>query len=255
MVVLCSRNRSSPERPQPMAETQYELFRDLDRHCVAGGVHDKDYLEAVRRKRACIDSQLNRDNPLVREVLEGRTTFAAVYDRYSHAFRGIRRFLPMAHDDAWNERLEQLARIIPNVQHFLRRSALATDNPMTCALYGVVASAAVSLVWMHAASGDNDGGEFNSVVVFALALGLGCFGFGAGLFAVKKYRTRDPHRIHAREAAGYMDLNYNCYRTFDDEAWAKFVALKTTPPGCGGAPASAMPSMSAPHAAKSAATT
>ena len=51
-----------------------------------------------------------------------------------------------------------------------------------------------------------------------------------------KYRTRDPDRIHAREAALYMDLNYNCHRTFDDEAWAKFVSLKTTPPGVKPAP-------------------
>jgi hypothetical protein len=232
-----------------MADTQYELFRDLDRHCVAGGVQDGDCLEAVRRKRACIESELNRANPLVREVLEGRTTFATVYDSYSHAFRGIRRFLPMAHDDALNERLEQLGKIVPNVRHFLRRSALAADNPFTCALYGVVASSAVTLVWRHAGGGDTEGGDLNVVTIFSLALGLGLVGFVAGLFAAMKYRTRDPNVIHAREAAVYMDLNYNCHRTFDDEAWAKFVALKTTPTGTGSIPAPAAPTPRAQSAA------
>jgi hypothetical protein len=222
-----------------MADTQYELFRDLDRHCVAGGVLERDCLEAVRRKRACIESELNRDNPLVRDVLEGRTTFTAVYDSYSASFRGLRRFLPMAHNEVHNQRLEQLGRIVPNVRHFVRRSVFALDNPFTCALYGIVASLAVSLVWNHAGDGDNDVNTFNSVMALALAIGLGAVGFIAGLFAMMTYRTRASNSIHAREAAVYMDLNYNCHRTFDDEAWAKFVALKTTPVGCGcSAPAS-----------------
>jgi hypothetical protein len=243
-----------------MADTQYELFRDLDRHCVAGGVQEGDCLEAVRRKRACIDSQLNRDNPLVREVLEGRTTFAAVYDDYSHAFRGLRRFLPMAHDERHNERLEQLAKIVPNVRHFVRRSALAADNPVTCTLYGLVASSAVSLVWTHALNSDAEtggAGGLDSVMVFALALALGLVGFIAGLFAMMKYRTRDPNVIHAREAAVYMDLNYNCHRTFDDAAWARFVALKTAPcaPSPGGPPAPDAAPTPSPRPAKSTAAT
>ncbi len=64
-----------------------------------------------------------------------------------------------------------------------------------------------------------------------MILGLGAVGFFAGLLSMFKYRTRNPDKIHAREAAVYMDLNYNCHRTFDDEAWAKFVALKAAPPG------------------------
>lgn len=238
-----------------MADTQYELFRDLDRHCVAGGVLERDCLEAVRRKRACIESELNRDNPLVRDVLEGRTTFTAEYDRYSHAFRGIRRFLPMAHNETWNQRLEQLGKIVPNVRHFTRRSALALDNPLTCALYGVVASLAIALVLNHAMDGDNDVDTFDSVMAFGLGLGLGLAGFIAGLFAMMKYRTRAPNAIHAREAAAYMDLNYHCHRTLDDEGWARFVAEKTAATDCGcGTPgataATAAPSPPKPAAAR-----
>jgi len=212
-----------------MADTQYELFRDLDRHCVAGGVQEPDCLQAVRRKRDVITSALNQQNPLARDVLAGRTTFVAVYDEFSHKFRGVHRFLPMPHDDALNERLEHLARIVPNVGHFVTRSIFATDNPVTCTLYGAIASVAVTLVGAQVVSGENDGGTIDGFTGALLAVGLGFLGFVAGGFAAYKYRTRNPNRIHAREAAAYMDLNYNCHRTFDDEAWAKFVALKTTP--------------------------
>src|SRR5690606_31189666 len=114
-------------------DTQYELFQDLDRHCVAGGVQTSECLEAVRRKRDAIQSALNQQNPLVREVLAGRTTFVAIYDEFSRGFRGIRRFLPLPHDEVHNERLENLAKIVPNTAHFARRSIFATDNPVTCA--------------------------------------------------------------------------------------------------------------------------
>jgi hypothetical protein len=238
-----------------MADTQYELFRDLDRHCVAGGVLERDCLEAVRRKRACIESELNRDNPLVREVLAGRTTFTEAYDGFSRGFRGLRRLLPMAHNDAFNQRLEQLGKIVPNVRHFLRRSVFALDNPCTCALYGIIASLAVNLVWAHAAKGDGDGETFDSVTAFTLSLGFGIVGFVAGLYAMLKYRTRAPDKIHAREAAEYMDLNYSCHRTLDDEAWAKFVALKTAPSSCGSFPAVASSAPGTSHTAKSAAAT
>lgn len=238
-----------------MADTQYELFRDLDRHCVAGGVQDAECLEAVRRKRACIESELNRKNPLVREVLEGRTTFSATYDDFSRAFRGFRRFLPMRHDDAHNERLEHFAAIVPNTRHFVRRSVLATDNPVTCAAYGIVAAAGVVLVWSHAIGTDGDGRSLESETVAAVVLGLAFLGFIAGLFAMVKYRTRVQGSIHAREAALYMDLNYNCHRTFDDEAWARFVALKTTPSPHPGFPAATEPGPVTPPSPKSAAAT
>jgi hypothetical protein len=213
-----------------MADTQYELFRDLDRHCVAGGVQTPDCLEAVRRKREAITSALNQDNPLIRDVAAGRTTFVAIYDEFSHGFRGVHRFLPMPHDDDHNERLQQLARVVPNVRHFTRRSIFATDNPATCTVYGVLASIAIALVAARAVMADDEAAGFDGVMLAMIAILCGVLGFVAGLFAMYKYRTRDPNRIHAREAAAYMDLNYNCHRTFDDEAWAKFIALKTAAP-------------------------
>jgi hypothetical protein len=221
-----------------MADTQYELFQDLDRHCVAGGVQATECLEAVRRKRDAITSALNQQNPLVHEVMAGRTTFVAAYDEFSRGFRGIRRFLPQPHDDAHSERLENLAKIVPNVGHFARRSIFATDNPVTCACYGAIASIAVALVGRQAvgAEGAGEAAAYDGRTFLLLALGLGFAGFVAGLVSMYRYRTRDRDQIHAREAAEYMDLNYNCHRTFDDEAWAKFVALKTARrPGTGGA--------------------
>ena len=190
-----------------MADTQYELFRDLDRHCVAGGVQAPDCLEGVRRKREAIMSALNRDNPLVREVLAGRTTFTAIYDEFSRSFRGIRRFLPMPHDDEHNERLEHLAKILPNVRHFVRRSVFATDNPITCTIYGVVASAAIALVGTHAVAADGDGESLDGVTIAMLAIFCGFLGFVAGLLAMYKYRTRNPNSIHAREAAHASSSN------------------------------------------------
>lgn len=217
-----------------MADTQYELFRDLDRHCVAVSMNSTDCREAVRRKRESIDSLLNRENPLVREVLEGRTTFTAIYDGFSQEFRGIRRFLPKSHSEAYNERLECFGKIVPNVRHFTRRSLFAMDNPVTCAFYGVIAAVAVSLVWAHAQRTEVEGASgmegFSLGTLIALALGCGAAGMFAGLFAMLRYRTRQSDSIHAREAAAYMDLNYTCHRTGDDGAWAKFVALKATPP-------------------------
>jgi hypothetical protein len=143
----------------------------------------------------------------------------------------------MAHNDALNLRLEHLGKIVPNVGHFVRRSVFAMDNPFTCALYGIIASLGVLLVWTHAAANDNEGQGPDSIMAFDLALALGLAGFVAGVFAMTKYRIRAQNKIHAREAAAYMDLNYHCHRTLDDEAWARFVALKTTPPGAGSFPA------------------
>ena len=216
-----------------MPNTQYALFRDLDRHCVAVSMNAADCREAARRKRAIIDSPLNRDNPLVREVMAGRTTFTAIYDDFSRGFRGVRRFLPKPHSEEYNERLECFGKIVPNVRHFTRRSVWAMDNPATCALYGIIVSAAIAMIWAHALGNDADragGAEaVDRATILAFAFGCGSVGFLAGLLAMLKYRTRSSEMIHAREAAAYMDLNYNCHRTLDDEAWAKLVALKTTP--------------------------
>jgi len=122
----------------------------------------------------------------------------------------------------------------------------AADNPVTCTIYAIIASLAISLIWDHAVANDSEHGGIDAFTLLALALGFGFVGFFAGLFAMFKYRTRNPDLIHAREAAVYMDLNYNCQRTFDDAAWAKFVALKAAPPG-------AMP-LAAPAAARPPAT-
>ncbi len=222
-----------------MLDNQYQLFRDLDRRCVAGGLRPGECAETVRLKRASIDTERMRSIPLVQDVLAGRTTFVAAYDSYSRAFRGLRRFVPLTHDDDWNARLGQLALIVPNVKHFMRRSLLALDNPVACMIYSLIAAAGVALVLAHAAREDEEaatgllnvqpGDPLTSAdavadqsfvfifLLFALA------GFMAGVFAMFKYRTRDSRAIHAREAAAYMDLNYGYYRIGDDEAWAKFI--------------------------------
>ena len=126
-----------------MFDIQYNFFRDLDRRCVAEGLSDAQCAAVVELKRKAIDSTLNRSNPLAAEVLAGRTTFVAAYDGFSHAFRGVRRFVPKTHDAGWNERLEQLALIVPNVRHFRRRSLLAADNPTTLTAYGAIAGLAL----------------------------------------------------------------------------------------------------------------
>lgn len=217
-----------------MADSQYELFRNLDRRCTMDQAAPADCLEAVRKKRAIIQNELNQTNPLVREVLEGESTFAGIYGEYSRALRGFRRFLPLPHDAARNERLEHLARIVPNVAHFKRRSLLAADNPITTAVYAVVASFALGFIWSLAnrdsAPTDSAGSAAEGRLQLLLAAVFGCIGFGLGLFAMLRYRTRDNKHIHAGEAAAYMDLNYECYRKFDDESWAEFMALKQKPP-------------------------
>jgi len=216
-----------------MADTQYELFQNLDRRCTMGEVTPAECVEAVRRKRAIIEGELNQTNPLVREVVEGTSTFTAIYNHFSRALRGFRRFLPLSHDASQNERLEYLARIIPNVDHFKRRSLLVVDNPITSTVYAVIASFALGFVWNLAnrdsAPTDTSGLAAEGHFQLLLAALFGFIGFGIGLFAMLRYRTRDNQRIHASEAAAYMDLNYECYRTFDDEAWAQFMVLKQNP--------------------------
>ena len=225
-----------------MRDNQYQLFRDIDRRCVAGGLKTDECTEAVRLKRASIESDRFRNIPLVQAVLEGSTTFVEAYDSYSRAFRGIRRFAPHPHDHEWNARLEQLASVVPNVRHFVSRSLFALDNPVTCTIYGLIAAAGIALVLAHASRGDDDAADAletanrtdaiasadavtdqSFVVLFVLC---GIVGFMAGVFAMLKYRTRDSSMIHAREAAAYMDLNYGYYRIGDDRAWAQFIHLQ-----------------------------
>ncbi len=202
-----------------MFDIQYHFFRDIDRRGVAEGLTDEQCAKMVELKRRAIDSALNRSNPLVAEVLAGRTTFVATYDRFSHAFRGVRRFVPKGDDAEWNERLEQLARIVPNVRHFRRRSLLAADNPLGLTAYGAVAGAAVRV--LVAATAENDDApllpwaEAPASLVGAMAV----LGFVFGTAAMFKYRIRDYGQIHAREAASYMDLNYGFFIAGDTRGW------------------------------------
>ncbi|BET66965.1 hypothetical protein ASA1KI_18830 [Opitutales bacterium ASA1] len=213
-----------------MRDNQYQLFRDLDRRCVAGGMDAAECAEAVRLKRASIDSDRMREIPLVRDVLEGRTTFVAAYDRCSRALRGLRRFVPRRHDGEWNDQVAQLGAVVPNVSHFRRRSLFALDNPVACTIYGLAAAAGVAVVLAHASREDDDvteglidaagGGDVAGQSFVMLFLLFGIVGFTIGSYGMLKYRTRDSKTIHAREAATYMDVNYGYYRNGDDAAWA-----------------------------------
>jgi len=217
-----------------MADSQYDLFRDLDRRCTRSDVTLADCREAARKKRAIIEGELNQTNPLVREVISGQATFTGIYREFSQGLRGIRRFLPLPHHRALNERLEHLAKIIPNVDHFKRRSLLAADNPLTTAVYAVIASFGLGFVWNAAnresipAESAGVAAEGHMQLLVAALCGFG--GFGLGLYAMLRYRTRDNQRIHAGEAARYMDLNYECYGRLDDAAWAEFMLAKQRPP-------------------------
>ncbi|RME73038.1 MAG: hypothetical protein D6781_01155 [Verrucomicrobia bacterium] len=211
-----------------MADTQYELFRDLDRRCVAGGLDEADCAEAVRMKRASIESEKIRSNPVAREVLDGKTTFVAVYDGFSREFRGLRRFIPHRHDPEKNERLRYLAEIVPNVRHFTRRSLVAMDNPVNGVIYGLLASVMLNTLFLRGDRSEALVAASEPIVSWQFILTLACAaaGFMAGVAAMLKYRTRDPQQIHAREAAAYMDLNYAYYRLGDDEAWARCIRVQ-----------------------------
>jgi len=211
-----------------MRDNQYHFFRDLDRHCVAGGLKEAECTEIVGRKKQSIDSILTKDNPVAREVLSGKSTFVGVYDRFSQDYRGLRRFVPHGHDDALNTRLEHFARIVPNVAHFKRRSFFAADNPITCTLYGGIAGLAADLVWarlVHDIGGTVGGAGTDAAAYFFLGVLFGFGGFVVGAVSMIRYRTRDPRQIHAREAAAYMDLNYEIYRNRDDRGWARFIRV------------------------------
>lgn len=202
-----------------MFDVQYNFFRDLDRRCLAEGLGEAQCAAVVELKRKTIDSALNRSNPLAVEVLEGRATFVGTYDGFSHSFRGLRRFVPKSFDAGWNERLEQLALVVPNVRHFRRRSLFAADNPTNLTLYGTLVGAGV---WALAA-GSTEPGEPPLLpwagAPTALVAGLAALGFAFGTAAMFKYRIRDYKQIHAREAAGYMDLTYGFFRAGDTRGW------------------------------------
>ena len=193
-----------------MHDTQYELFQELDRRCVAGGFAENDCRESVRLKRASIELENSRGNPVVRDVLAGRTTLVAEYDAFSHAFRGVRRFLPMPHIAARNERLRYLAKIVPNVRHFTRRSLLAVDNPVTAGFYGFVASMALLLVLGLVLRSELDEERVTLAAGWTggwVSLGFTAVGVLAGSLAMVKYRTRDPQQIHAREARSALPIS------------------------------------------------
>jgi len=211
-----------------MADTQYELFRDLDRRCVAGGLDEEECSEAVRKKRASIESESIQRNPLVQEVLAGKTTFVALYDSFSREFRGVRRFIPHRHSPEKNERLRYLGQIIPNVKHFTRRSVLAMDNPLIGIVYGVVTAFVFGTLLLRPDRSEEVTERLSTGVSwqFILLCAGGIAGFLIGLVAMFKYRTRDPQHIHAREAAAYMDLNYAYYRLNDNDAWARCIRVQ-----------------------------
>lgn len=211
-----------------MPDTQYELFRDLDRRCIAGGLEDKDCQETVLQKRASIESERMQRNPIVKEVLAGENTLVAIYDSFSREFRGLRRFIPHRHSEEKNERLRALAHIIPNVKHFTRRSVFAFDNPVSGIIYGTVAAFFLAVPMLRVDRGDDIADRLASSVSwqFVFLCGCGITGFIIGVAAMLKYRTRDPRHIHAREAAAYMDLNYAYYRLSDNNSWAQCIKVQ-----------------------------
>jgi len=214
------------ENGSRMRDNQYHLFRDLDRRCVARGFKEADCAEIVNRKKQSIDFILIKENPVVREVLSGENTFVGIYDSFSRSYRGLRRFVPQEHDDALNARLEYFSRIVPNVSHFRRRSVFAADNPVTCTLYGVIAGLAADLIWaqlIHDFGGAVGESGRDAAAYYFLGVIFGFGGFVVGTVSMMRYRTRDPRQIHAREAAAYMDLNYEFYRNQDDGGWAHFI--------------------------------
>jgi hypothetical protein len=206
-----------------MQDTQYAIFRDLDRRCVAGGLEIGECRNAVEAKRSIIEGEINQANPIVKDVLAGRTTFVAEYDSFSRGLRGVRRFLPRAHDSVHNTRVRQLGEVVPNVGHFVTRSVFAVDNPINGFVCGILASFAVDMVVVHALRDEADGA---GLLPFYLGLCFAFAGFVAGCVATLKYRTRDPQFIHAREAAAYMDMNYAFYGTGDERAWAEFIRMQ-----------------------------
>lgn len=218
-----------------MNETQYELFRDLDRRCVAEDLAPGRCAEAVEYKRQLIDGGFNRANPLAADVLAGKTTFTAAYDSFSREFRGLRRLVPKAHDESRNEKLRQLAQIVPNVGHFRRRSWLAADNPVNLTLYGALAGVAIGVLVSASDSGSDGNAAMQRLFSsgqFTFECLMAAVGFVFGVGAMLKYRTRRFDQIHAREAAAYMDASYEFFRRGDCAAWAE--QLKSAPTEGGG---------------------
>jgi len=208
-------------------ENLYRHFQELDRRCLSDGLGQERCTEVAALKRRTIESPRFKNNPIAAEVLAGRTTFVAVYDSFSREFRGLRRFVPKSHDPDWNERLDCLAQIIPNVGHFKRRSYLAFDNPLGSVLYGIIAGFGIAIILAIEQTSGGEPGEAVELVTGShgttlMAL-MACVGFVFGSVAMLKYRTRDYKMIHGREAAGYMDLNYAFFRASDDTAWARML--------------------------------
>ena len=213
-------------------QTLYSIFQDLDRRAVSEGMRRERCEEIVGMKRRTIETAQFKNNPLIADVLAGRTSFVAIYDSFSREFRGFRRFVPKSHDPVWNERLDNLSQVIPNVRHFKRRSYLAFDNPCGSVIYGAIVGIGISII---TALGQSSGGEPGDAVdVGTGAQGrmlmylMAGAGFVFGSIMMLKYRTRDYNQIHAREAAGYIDLNLALFRANDDAAWARMFEVTGT---------------------------
>ena len=206
-------------------QTLYSIFQDLDRSAVSDGTRRERCEEVVAHKRRTVESTQFKNNPLVASVLAGQTSFVAIYDSFSREFRGVRRFIPKSHDPVWNERLDQLSQVIPNVRHFKRRSYLAFDNPLGTTIYGVIAGFGVAVVMSLGQSSGGEPGDAVGLVFGSMGKTLVYLMAGAGFIfgsiAMLKYRTRDYNQIHAREAAGYIDLNLALFRANNDSAWAR----------------------------------
>ena len=216
-----------------MDQNQYTIFKELDRAYVAGGFGDLDTKRIVTQKRESIESLISQSNPLVQSVLAGNDSFAKSYHSFSHSFRGYRRFLPRRDDPLSNERLQNLAKVVPNVIHLKRRSLFAADNPITCIVYAVLFSFVAGGLWIQTLS---DSGEKVSYATFVFSqaqffLSISCAlgGLVMGAVAMLRYRTRNMKQIHAREAAMYMDLNYSFYRSNDDEGWSRLIDSEKAP--------------------------
>lgn len=117
------------------------------------------------------------------------------------------------------------------MRHFRRRSLLAADNPCNLTLYGAVAGLAVGVFLSFGGAGGAEPGAAAAALLSrmqaAIEAAMAGAGFVLGVAAMFKYRIRDYKSIHAREAAGYMDLNYGFFRRRDDAGWAECLRAET----------------------------
>ncbi|HEY5553072.1 MAG TPA: hypothetical protein VIK52_14360, partial [Opitutaceae bacterium] len=102
---------------------------------------------------------------------------------------------------------------------------LAFDNPLGSVLYGIIAGLGLAVILAVEQTSGGEPGDAAALVTgthgTTLMALMACVGFVFGSIAMLRYRTRDYKMIHAREAAGYMDLNYAFCRANDNGAWAR----------------------------------